>query len=246
MNKSVLQLAMVTSRNYASGANLSRKSDVAVINPLRQRMNSAQISNVPHRSRIKNTDASMYASNPKHNQRCLLCRQCPTNLVHHFLTHHPNEEIFISRISREMRNRIMTIGLTGTRDLFGVIRCVCAFCEMEKCWSIHKWMQHLTSHTGEYMYKCTGCSNRFVSQQHDRVPDCPRMDVRNTFEIETRSKSAYAYICDKCNYIQFRKDALEKHVRFEHNVDGLEREQIMQQFHSIYLFDCHDADDRQH
>ncbi|KAJ8712842.1 hypothetical protein PYW08_008146 [Mythimna loreyi] len=145
---------------------------------------------------------------------CRLCGFAGTDIVHHFVTEHPHDEIPLSRMSSELAQEVIA---QCYRMNFKAIskmstdKYVCIFCYQEfPCNSsvLETFFWHIVSmHTGEYKRTCGVCSSETRCQNSLDIPPPPK---------ETKGQ-LIGYICKKCHYTQLSIENLKKHVIRRHN-----------------------------
>lgn len=91
---------------------------------------------------------------------------------------------------------------------------MCYFCGREKSFYPHYWASHILSHTGENKIKCETC-NQNVFQENYHRNRCSSYKPRQLFEYEM-TDGLWAFMCKSCNYVQVRKENIEKHLTNEH------------------------------
>lgn len=166
---------------------------------------------------LKNIDTLMYASNAQYNKKCVLCGDIRDRLVNHYVKEHANDEVFISRISELMRHRIQTNRVPESSWVKSSLQAFCIFCEtICKKSKIAVWLEHLTVHTGEYMWRCNKCEQHFSSRNNHAYSSCSKFLIQTT-KIPVENDGVYGYICNACNYVQFKEEALQKHVTQQHD-----------------------------
>lgn len=166
---------------------------------------------------LKNTNIMMYASNPQYNQYCAICCCTRKLLVNHYVKEHPEKEVYISRISAEMRTR-MDNGLINS--VYGrterLVTTVCPFCDIDSTKNISSWVEHLTVHTGEYLFECTRCNFALAQKgSHEKKPECAKY-IRLKSAITVTDAGIKGFICNNCNYVQINEQAVKQHIREQH------------------------------
>lgn len=146
-----------------------------------------------------------------------MCRAIRKNLVNHHVKEHPDHEVFISRITEEMRRRIEAGTIHAVAHSNGKIDYVCPFCESCESKTPMNWLSHLTVHTGEYIYQCGTCDVRLAHKSHPKA-GCSRDAIVEKIKIPIEMNGIYGFICDLCNYVQLQEGQLKSHLRLEHQV----------------------------
>lgn len=99
----------------------------------------------------KNNDKNVHVKNNFYRSLCMLCETKGKQLVQHYVKAHPEWEVFISRPSPEMANRMRL-----QNDHFAIsdnkISGFCFFCEDDKSMTKSNWTKHLLTHTGKYTF----------------------------------------------------------------------------------------------
>lgn len=101
----------------------------------------------------KNTDKSLYLNSEK-AKVCPFCKRTYKKMVSHMKTNHDEYEVFVSRISQEMADKVIHGTVRAIKHIKGkslqYIKSLCLFCEEEKDFMPNYWNTHIRSHTGEY------------------------------------------------------------------------------------------------
>lgn len=99
----------------------------------------------------KNNDKNVHVKNNFYRSLCMLCETKGKQLVQHYVKQHSEYEVFISRPSPIMADRMRL-----QKDHFVIsdnkISGPCFFCEDEKSMTKSNWTQHLLTHTGSYTF----------------------------------------------------------------------------------------------
>lgn len=112
-------------------------------------------------------------------------------MVEHYTKIHPDCEIFISRPSPSMAEKIRR--RTETFTFISKLNCIsglCFFCELPLRLSLADWKTHLLNHTGEQL-----SLDAFTGRQ------------------------LTALMCKSCNYIQTDIGRMTRHLRKEHKIE---------------------------
>lgn len=170
----------------------------------------------------KNTDRNMYYAKELYKTLCLFCNENHRFLVSHYTKKHSDFEVFISRPSPKMVNRIKLQKLdefkydSETKKITGI----CYFCEEVKSFHKNGWEGHLRTHTGEQTYFCEGCNTERSTKlkRHNcesvfkNIYELDGNNVDDSIDHETTasstSKREYplrCYICKLCNYTQIKE-----------------------------------------
>lgn len=166
----------------------------------------------------RNIDKTLYLCSEK-AKTCPLCRKTyKRHMVHHFKTKHPNDEVYVSRISSKMVDYIAPEN--ENRRTFNKcikyhyehLEAVCVFCEEEKIFDANYWIDHMRSHTGEYKNYCACCETLVCFSKHCRIATT-KIDNFNL-----RHQDMYAYRCNECNYVQIDKKNMKAHVGNHHHM----------------------------
>lgn len=95
---------------------------------------------------------------------------------------------------------------------------LCYFCE-EKCTrNKYCWQTHLITHTGETLFYCKECDAQLKTRNEHDTMEC-KSSVVNVFETRTDG-SLVGFMCNDCNYLQFSRDRILKHLENEHGYEG--------------------------
>lgn len=174
----------------------------------------------------KNTDKNHHALNAEARQ-CVLCKQKPKFLSSHYASTHEAFENYGSRVPPELAEKLHS-GWTldpAIRQEKGKIRQFCIFCGTWNVFYKQNWVRHFGRHTGEYQYRCDACGIQHYNYTHH----CPAQMGRTTtsthritpqFERATMS----AFVCKLCNYAQFERSTVEKHLVGQHDISALKAE----------------------
>lgn len=178
-------------------------------------------------STIVYNDKKTVHCNSNYSSNCALCSFNGSAIVDHYVYDHKTYEVFVSRVSPKMADIIRSdLFLTnGTLVTVGddneeKIRFKCYFCLAPKELGRIEWTDHLSSHTGEYRYRCTSCPVMSRTEElgskffHEKSCLKPTLAIYNNIEFE--DNHLYGFICDACNYIQIRRVNMERHLKREH------------------------------
>lgn len=165
----------------------------------------------------RNTDKTLYLCSEK-AKYCPLCRKrYAKRMVNHMKTQHPNSEVFVSRISPRMVDFIAPENENERKFIKYVkhaelLHAMCIFCEDEKSFSPHYWIDHVRSHTGEYGNACELCGKICSFSSHCNVPTT-KIDNFNL-----RDEHMIAYRCNECNYVQTIPENIRTHLANQHDL----------------------------
>lgn len=160
----------------------------------------------------QNTEPNMYATNSLYRSLCVLCSKKKNNIVAHYVRDHPAEEVFISRPTPKMA-QIIRKSIISFQSEGGKLTGNCVFCEETKTFQKNGWAQHLLTHTGEKTFFCTICNSKFKSlSDHSKM--CAG-EPSNIY-LSNSTRDVVAFMCFDCNYIQFGRDNMIKHMKNEH------------------------------
>lgn len=168
----------------------------------------------------------MYAKNDLYSTLCQLCNTHERFLVVHHTKHHPEHEVLISRPSPNMadrlRSHIDTFETEG-RQISGF----CFFCEKLKCMTKCNWTVHFLTHTGEKLFNCSMCN--FESRRKLDHKNCKNEPI-NIYRANTNDGSLVGFICTECNYMQIKRERMNKHQVIQHGwdeaIEGIQYEKV--------------------
>lgn len=172
---------------------------------------------------LKNIHRRHYASNVHYLTRCLLCpsKVNKMNIVSHYVNDHPDREVFISRPSPKMVERLLST--PSPRALVPSAKSefthFCYFCEGDLTKTSHLWERHLSTHTGEYMFCCRTC-NKYFSMLSTHC--CPKNIMERTANdfSSTQGRRINGYLCKCCNFLQMNRANLIRHLQNEHEIES--------------------------
>lgn len=171
------------------------------------------------RAPLKNINAKVHASNANYRTKCMVCGCEKAHLVNHYVKEHPNEEVIISRISPEMRTFALA-GRSSSSKSGRFYETFCIFCEKSLRNHNKGWIQHLTTHTGEYQYECKGCRVKLAhTSNHRTAKSCSALRITRIRDIKEEGGAIYGYICNLCNYVQILEEAMIQHVKEQHEIE---------------------------
>uniref|UniRef100_A0AAG5DIG7 C2H2-type domain-containing protein n=1 Tax=Anopheles atroparvus TaxID=41427 RepID=A0AAG5DIG7_ANOAO len=184
---------------------------------------------------IETTSMVNYTYNNKeeihcHSEYMAQCRLCDfkdvrqTDIVNHYVYHHPASEVIVSRITPEQARMVKQnpFAVSGKRVVsrygYQTISFRCHFCEMRNTLKESDWIHHLVNHTGEYRFRCRACPamarTSDESVTHEEICGDSEMIVCNDIFFE--ENHVYGYMCEVCNFIQIRRFNMDRHLRREH------------------------------
>lgn len=145
---------------------------------------------------------------------CRLCTKSTDSMVAHYIECHRTAEVFCSRIKYSQAMKLKRGESCNVVVNADTAEYVCLLCDKtQTCTTYYDIYQHLTSHTGEFYFKCTECDFRDVTQdvQHARM---------HKFEIcpfpQIEDNKLIAFMCEKCHYVQLQKTNINKHIVCHH------------------------------
>lgn len=166
----------------------------------------------------KNIDKTMTARDAKE------CVHCPAKsqkaLSTHYITMHPNEEVYNARMSTEMVDKLRKQKIKPIKWVSGKATVFCYFCEDVFTSDRANMIRHMVRHTGEYKRQCAKCD--FEVTPEKSKCDCAPQDIRPVTQLESIEN---IYVCNLCNYAQFEENHLEQHIRNMHDIETNVRSQ---------------------
>lgn len=182
--KYIFQSKNCKSLNYKFPKNFSEEGDIVE-------------SKVP-----RNIDKSIYATNSDYNRKCVLCEKTSAEIISHYKNRHENDEVFISRPSPLMADKIRyqfdNFTSSTSKGLFKISG-ICYFCEQTHQMIMFDWKNHVLYHTGEM---------EFARSSFGHYSNKP---------IESE---LVGFMCRSCNYLQVNEDNLKKHMKNEHELSS--------------------------
>lgn len=162
----------------------------------------------------KNTDPNVHCQNPLYKTKCVLCNTEDDCMVRHYTSVHPESDVFISRPSPAMVERIyLRNGCTMVKE--GKINGFCYFCGKSSSISEVEWKQHLLSHTGELEFYCTECRTQLPDKIQHGI--CSMDKITCVFDDRRSDGTLKMYMCKWCNYTQVTKSRMIRHLEREHH-----------------------------
>lgn len=166
----------------------------------------------------RNTDSNIHCQNPIYQTKCVLCKQIDTSMVKHYTKNHPQSEVFISRLSPAMVERIKSRNNSSMLYKNGEITGFCYFCEKPLSMDKTEWKQHLLSHTGECDFSCTVCG----LQMPNKMPhgNCSTDNIVSSFDNDSIDGVLKMFICKWCAYIQISRTHMIRHLGDHSHIDS--------------------------
>lgn len=166
----------------------------------------------PAKSSKRNDDKRIYYANEEYRQKkCVLCGVSNRlSMVSHYVTKHPKDEVFISRLSPAFAKRAKSTPLEPTFNEKMEIRAICYFCESEKTMRTTGWAAHIMTHTGERDYFCK--PHGAVTFNHRCIEEKTKI-----FDYDFVDDLLSGFMCKECNYVQVQEKNLIKHIKTTHN-----------------------------
>ncbi|KAK0167443.1 hypothetical protein PV327_004842 [Microctonus hyperodae] len=182
-----------------------------------------------------------YAWTGQERYKCLLCQFNGKNIVHHYKTNHPGQEIMISRLTFLDAKRAIDEAKDETFvKLFKKInsgphrKFSCRFCvfnnEGVKKSAMESFYEHCSTHTGEYRFHCKNCGYQTISRSSMK-PHYYKICRKNNGSFPTGidqdaipcEEYIPGYLCSVCNYIQLKECNTKKHIEdFHKNLSNVE------------------------
>lgn len=175
-------------------------------------------------------------SDGNEKKQCLLCPTYSKKIVHHYKTSHPRKEVLISRLPIENsrlaieESKLMDLeNNSAPPDVNEQDNFTCRFCSFfTQGLSNHareSFYEHLTTHTGEYRFKCLTCgydtgSKNSIKSHYYTV--CKKRstakNVNDAFSEDAipNESRICGYLCSKCHFLQLKKENVERHVAMWH------------------------------
>lgn len=174
--------------------------------------------------------------NSREKLACKLCDFKGRNIINHYRVNHPDDEVFISRLSPEKAKEVIK---DGTATDYSTVKPIdlwecknrrkkfnfeCIFCDTALNDNTENFYDHLTSHTGEFRFYCTSCQYKTNSVKSLRTHlinihclNTNNINVQAEFPAPPNYNLIIGYICTECNYTQLTKKSVEKHVNMYHS-----------------------------
>lgn len=207
---------------------LSKRVPLLVLKKLPPMTNKQSVVKVPpmplvsQKPRIKNNNIELHSL--KKIVTCQVCDSPPgVSLMSHYINNHPQCEVLTSRISPEAAQFLRS---STTKDIETInpgngplmYKNFCYFCNIYRTYTKACWVDHMTRHTGYYLFKCSNCSRKFASRPLNH-------SCRDRSYIERMPMPIFqpehvkAFVCELCNYVRFYEAEMEMHLNNEHD-DG--------------------------
>lgn len=170
---------------------------------------------------------------------CKFCHYNDTglNIVRHYKEKHMDEEVLPSRLSKKCAEVLISESLKEnfgemsseqfeeykfTKSMSVNINFTCIFCR-NIFYDFIIFYDHITSHTGEYRYKCKMCkqvySNENELEKHIlEHPDYDKIDgISFLLHPDPIQKTKmFGYLCPFCYFIQLDYNNVLKHMKLRH------------------------------
>ncbi|CAB3380525.1 Hypothetical predicted protein [Cloeon dipterum] len=158
---------------------------------------------------------------------CLVCSCSYSNfgtITKHYKSKHPNTEVLISRFSpAALKKALQEVDIAT--PMKGTFQCRLCPLLMQ---NLSMFMDHVSSHTGEYNYRCSECDYTFPEQrtlsyrshwdkyhsQKKRVRSSSEFIERNAVPRPPALNFIPGYVCSVCNWVQLKKKRVELHVKY--------------------------------
>ncbi|XP_065339553.1 uncharacterized protein LOC135939223 [Cloeon dipterum] len=168
-----------------------------------------------------------YVESSDGKTECLVCKQRVKYITFHYKEKHPSIEVLISRLSPTALQQALS-EVDDVPPMEGTFRCRLCPKQLE-CLSTFK--DHISTHTGEFNYCCSECNFTFPekknfqdhwmkyhSAKHGPTPNAIEL---NMFPLPKSANHISGYVCPVCNWLQLKKERVEKHVEYVHGIDTL-------------------------
>lgn len=159
----------------------------------------------------------LYLSNPERANVCVFCYDSCTNIVNHYKKKHRTEEVYVSRISPKMADRLRGDyfdrfeAKCEKRGSVWRLQAKCFFCEFPRTFNLSYWLDHIRIHTGEYARLCTSCGTNVTSHEH-----CGFASELIRAPHNLASADLMCFICKSCNFVQIELKNMERHLIKQH------------------------------
>uniref|UniRef100_A0A1B0G487 C2H2-type domain-containing protein n=1 Tax=Glossina morsitans morsitans TaxID=37546 RepID=A0A1B0G487_GLOMM len=178
---------------------------------------------------VKNININWH-NQSKYINWCMICLKklqgAHSSALHYRLHHCEN---YVSRFAPIILQKFKQGKLA--KPLFGVKRSDkspswfhrCPFCLTYFINTMATWVAHYQEHTAEYKYECSNCfrgSQRITTiRKHvGSCKSCKGAKVVNTPLKLTESNWLKAHVCHLCNFVQLKRNNLERHYLLQHNL----------------------------
>jgi len=153
---------------------------------------------------------------------CNICGKQDKCIVSHYVNEHPNNEVVISRLTPNVADTLRNLNDHKCKRLLkkGCVQYnqCCYFCNEILCLTKFGWKGHIAKHTGYYQFRCRDCAKKYAYMYTSHV--CKT--VKNLEKIPQphfEKDVLKAFLCDRCNFVRFNQDEIEKHLSLEHDLD---------------------------
>lgn len=135
-----------------------------------------------------------------------------SSVIRHYANVHPTQDMFPCRVTPFIAEFLRApnavhecekVRLERNRNRF-VYKQFCYFCNMALSFEKYRWIRHMASHTGYSKYQSSKFLNHLAQIQFSEPFDKVKV---------------VAFLCDLCNYVQFDKTDIEKHLKSEHGAE---------------------------
>ncbi|CAB3363957.1 Hypothetical predicted protein [Cloeon dipterum] len=143
-------------------------------------------------------------------------------------------EVLISRLSPTALQQALS-EVDDVPPMEGTFRCRLCPKQLE---GLSTLKDHISTHTGEFNYCCSECNFTFPeknnfeahwmkhhSAKHGPIPNAIEL---NMFPQPKTSNHIPGYVCPVCNWLQLKKERVEKHVENVHGIDTLRCNRIQE------------------
>ncbi|XP_025411013.1 uncharacterized protein LOC112683957 isoform X4 [Sipha flava] len=173
---------------------------------------------------------------------CKFCHYKDTglNIVRHYKEKHKDEEVLPSRLSKNIAEILISESLkenvgfiksekfedTKFTSYMPVNNCfTCVFCQ-NVFNDFIKFYDHITSHTGEYRYKCKMCEQIYSNEDELEKHILDHSDYDKTDRISyllypdpVQKTKMFGYLCSFCYFVQLDYNNIVKHMQYRHWVE---------------------------
>lgn len=136
----------------------------------------------------------------KDAKECVICKRSYRQLVRHYNSVHEGVEVYCSRMSVENSNKIRN-GRNIQKVIYdkGKPSVWCLFCDKHvRKDSTGRMIDHFTSHTGEFIKKCTKCGVT-IDANTAKTSNCSHSKHRQENMVQF-TENIYVFMCNICNY----------------------------------------------
>lgn len=174
---------------------------------------------LPAQVLIKNDKKEMYAKNSKYLRDCVVCGQRVMHPVIHYVRQHT--EVYISRISQRILKQITIRKPRSVLLLDHRLRAFCPFCECNLSLRESRWIDHFTTHTGEFQYTCNKCQHRTSAKLCHVRTKCGGRATGTIIDINIKmdANALYGFQCTICNYVQLSEQRVLDHIKVHDNMN---------------------------